>query len=260
MMKNPDREEGIPLSDYQDALNKIPGHIKQAHPNFEWDSGQGKMTWASSAGGSGSAGTTQTVSRKLLYHPNELHLGHPWFIRQGLSMSDQVEFLGKLRDAGLRTGYQPREPYDLYGPDIRQDDGPAWTISGSLGLGLGKVVWKRSRYDVPTDGPDAGNSPAHGKQIVEGGSPHLSQKNSDIDSDRLNGDQFSSELAVLQWLIQNSLEQLSMRGLAECYLHVEDAITHCVRHHGSGTWDLNFCWLLAELFLSLGVDSYDARQ
>ncbi|KAK6512115.1 hypothetical protein TWF481_001010 [Arthrobotrys musiformis] len=57
-MQQPPRFREVTVEDYQDALDKVPDHLKNANPDYVWKPSPGwEMTWSN--GGGGSSGTAR---------------------------------------------------------------------------------------------------------------------------------------------------------------------------------------------------------
>ncbi|KAK6526824.1 hypothetical protein TWF281_010022 [Arthrobotrys megalospora] len=68
-MQQPPRFREVTVDEYQDALNRIPGEIKEAHPDYVWKPSPGwAMRWATSNTGSGpsESGYEQRSHRELV--------------------------------------------------------------------------------------------------------------------------------------------------------------------------------------------------
>ncbi|KAJ6259276.1 hypothetical protein Dda_6175 [Drechslerella dactyloides] len=178
--------ETIPVKDYQDALNSIPDAIKKAHPSYEWQHSQtgSRMIWMGSK-------PKYDPTRDRLPDPNDLHIGHPALAK--FPFQQQVEFIGRLRDAGLRNKYtvwerqKGEQPMRLEGPNYVNQLG-ALQLAGSFGKSF--KLRKRHRSSADSTNTDASQNRAPVERSTEKGiSPTKTQQLPDRPSDDRDRDQ-----------------------------------------------------------------------
>ncbi|KAF3187338.1 hypothetical protein TWF788_002257 [Orbilia oligospora] len=119
-MLNPDREEGVPLSEYQDALNQVPFSVKQQYPGFRWRPFGLDMSWSSMTAGNFYPPENQQVERWLAPGTAE-----PYYL-EGKSQDPATEWM-----TGLSPGFKGRGNLEW------------WAMSGESSF------TKRSLTDAP---------------------------------------------------------------------------------------------------------------
>ncbi|KAF3138005.1 hypothetical protein TWF569_009090 [Orbilia oligospora] len=126
-MLNPFRDQDVPLSEYQDALNNIPFFVKQHYPGFRWKEDGLDMSWTSMTAGNSRPPENQQVERWLVPGTTE-----PYYL-EGKNQNPQTEWITSLLP-GLKDGYSTSWAMNGESSFIKRSSVDSSVSSSSSGL------------------------------------------------------------------------------------------------------------------------------